>query len=142
MKQTPPCLNCLSRTAHLGFGVALLRRDSAKQEDPKVINRWFDTVRATIQEHSIHEDDNWNFDDTKDPLLSATYVAHTKKKIGTIAVGDLAKFETECCNAVAPPGSQVTLSGKRKDPSKPLYPCNHWLDDVIKLAFQKGIFKA
>jgi hypothetical protein len=79
--------------------------------------------------------------DTKDPLLSASYVAHTKKKIGTIAIGNLDRFETECCNAVAPPGSQVTLSGKRKDPSKPLYRCNDWLDDVISLAFQKGIFK-
>lgn len=47
--------------------------------------------------------------DTKDPLLSASYVAHTKKKIGTTAAKDLNRFETECCNAVAPPGSQVTL---------------------------------
>ncbi|KOC14720.1 hypothetical protein AFLA70_740g000270 [Aspergillus flavus AF70] len=77
--------------------------------------------------------------DTKDPLLSATYVAHTKKKIGTIKSGNLTRFETECCNVIAPPGPQVTLGGKRKDPSKPLYRCNHWLDDVIKLAFQKGI---
>ncbi|GLA48275.1 hypothetical protein AnigIFM63604_003420 [Aspergillus niger] len=78
---------------------------------------------------------------SKDPQLSTTYVPHTKKKIGTIAKGDLEKFETECCNAVAPPGSQVTLRGKPKDPSKPLYRCNHWLDDVTKLALQKGILK-
>lgn len=79
--------------------------------------------------------------DTKDPLLSASYVAHTKKKIGTTAAKDLNRFETECCNAVAPRGFQVTLSGKRKDLSKPLYRCNNWLDDVISLAFQKGIFE-
>ncbi|EAU29721.1 conserved hypothetical protein [Aspergillus terreus NIH2624] len=36
----------------------------AKQEDPKVIGPWFETVRATIQEHGIHEDDIWNFDET------------------------------------------------------------------------------
>ncbi|KAL5693038.1 hypothetical protein EMGR_005403 [Emarellia grisea] len=60
--------------------------------------------------------------DTKDPLLSASYVAHTKKKIGTTAAKDL-------------------NSGKRKDLSKPLYRCNNWLDDVISLAFQKGIFE-
>jgi len=84
---------------------------------------------------------NYQKRDSKDPLLSATYVAHTKKKIGTIAIGNLARFEPECCNAIAPPGPQVTLNGKRKDPSKPLYRCNHWLDDVISLAFQKGIFK-
>ncbi|KAE8380424.1 hypothetical protein BDV26DRAFT_290351 [Aspergillus bertholletiae] len=54
--------------------------------------------------------------DTKDPLLSATYVAQTKKKIGTIKSGNLTRFETECCNLIAPPGPQVTLGGKRKDP--------------------------
>lgn len=79
--------------------------------------------------------------DTKDPLLSASYVAHTKKKIRTTTIGNLARFEPECCNIIAPPGPQVTLNGKRKDPSKPLYRCNHWLDDAIRLAFQKGIFK-
>jgi hypothetical protein len=36
----------------------------AKQEDPKVIKPWFETVRATIQEHGIHEDNIWNFDET------------------------------------------------------------------------------
>ncbi|ODM22204.1 hypothetical protein SI65_03050 [Aspergillus cristatus] len=36
----------------------------AKQEDPKVLNQWFETVHAAIQEHGIHEDDIWNFDET------------------------------------------------------------------------------
>ena len=36
----------------------------AKQEDPKVIKQWFATVREVIQEHGIHEDDIWNFDET------------------------------------------------------------------------------
>ncbi|KAG2000713.1 hypothetical protein GB937_010911, partial [Aspergillus fischeri] len=36
----------------------------AKQEDPKVIKQWFETVREAIQEHSIHKDDIWNFDET------------------------------------------------------------------------------
>lgn len=49
---------------------------------------------------------------TKDPLLSATYVANTKKKIETIAIRDLARFELECCNIIAPPGPQVMLSCK------------------------------
>lgn len=78
----------------------------------------------------------------KDPELSVEYVPNTKKKIGAIAIEDLEKFERECCMAVAPPGPQVKLNGKPKDPSKPLYRCNHWLDDVIRLAFQKDIFKA
>ena len=36
----------------------------AKQEDPNVIMPWFQTVQAAIQEHGIHEDDIWNFDET------------------------------------------------------------------------------
>ena len=36
----------------------------AKQEDPKVIKQWFEVVQGTIQEHGIHEDDIWNFDET------------------------------------------------------------------------------
>lgn len=36
----------------------------AKQEDPRVIKLWFKTVQATIQKHSIHKDDIWNFDET------------------------------------------------------------------------------
>ncbi|KAJ6103443.1 hypothetical protein N7486_005870 [Penicillium sp. IBT 16267x] len=36
----------------------------AKQEDPKVIKQWFTTVREVIQEHGIHKDDIWNFDET------------------------------------------------------------------------------
>jgi hypothetical protein len=36
----------------------------AKQEDPKVIKPWFETVCEAIQEHGIHEDDIWNFDET------------------------------------------------------------------------------
>ena len=34
----------------------------AKQEDPKIIIPWFQTVQAAIQEHGIHEDNIWNFD--------------------------------------------------------------------------------
>ena len=36
----------------------------AKQEDPRVIISWFQAVHAAIQEHGIHEDDIWNFDET------------------------------------------------------------------------------
>lgn len=38
--------------------------ERAKQENPKVIKPWFETVREAIQEHGIHEDDIWNFDET------------------------------------------------------------------------------
>ncbi|RJE26016.1 hypothetical protein PHISCL_01618 [Aspergillus sclerotialis] len=36
----------------------------AKQEDPKVLKQWFETVREAIKEHGIYEDDIWNFDET------------------------------------------------------------------------------
>ena len=36
----------------------------AKQEDPRIIKLWFETIRKVIQEHGIHEDDIWNFDET------------------------------------------------------------------------------
>ncbi|KAL3493504.1 hypothetical protein BJX62DRAFT_235332 [Aspergillus germanicus] len=79
--------------------------------------------------------------DSEGPVLGVTYVPGSKEKVATIAAGDLGRFETECCEAVAPPASQVFLNGRRKDSSKPLYRCNHWVDDVVKLALKKGIFK-
>ncbi|KAL3440955.1 hypothetical protein BJX65DRAFT_314286 [Aspergillus insuetus] len=79
--------------------------------------------------------------DCEDPVLDATYVPDSKEKVAAIAVGDLERFEAECCEAVAPPSSQVFLNGRRKDPSKPLYRCNHWVDDVVKLTFEKRLFK-
>lgn len=36
----------------------------AKQKDPMIIQSWLDTVYGAIQEHGIHEDDVWNFDET------------------------------------------------------------------------------
>ncbi|KAJ5241722.1 uncharacterized protein N7469_000049 [Penicillium citrinum] len=36
----------------------------AKCEDPKSIQKWFDTVQRTIIEHGITNDDIWNFDET------------------------------------------------------------------------------
>ncbi|KAB8227952.1 uncharacterized protein BDW43DRAFT_233453 [Aspergillus alliaceus] len=79
--------------------------------------------------------------DSRDPIESASFVPGTKIKIRTIAKGDLARFETECCKAVPPPPAQMTLGGKRLDPSKPLYRCGEWIQDVKKLTFEKGIFK-
>ncbi|CBF78361.1 uncharacterized protein ANIA_11091 [Aspergillus nidulans FGSC A4] len=36
----------------------------AKQENPKVIQAWFNTVRATIEQYGILPDDIYNFDET------------------------------------------------------------------------------
>lgn len=61
--------------------------------------------------------------------------------MGTIAKGDLASFEAECCEAVPAPRAQLTFSGKQLYPGTLLYRCGDWLRDVQKLAFEKGIFK-
>lgn len=76
-----------------------------------------------------------------DPEYSLCYVPGTKKMIGTIAMADLATFETECCKAVEPPKIQLTLRGAQLYPGTPLYRCGDWLRDVQKLAFEKGIFE-
>jgi hypothetical protein len=36
----------------------------AKQEDLKIIKQWFKLMYATIQEHGIHKDNIWNFNET------------------------------------------------------------------------------
>jgi hypothetical protein len=36
----------------------------AKTEDPKVLREWFESVKATIQQHGILPDDIYNFDET------------------------------------------------------------------------------
>jgi hypothetical protein len=36
----------------------------AKQEDPKVIQEWFNTIQATVQQYGILPEDIYNFDET------------------------------------------------------------------------------
>lgn len=76
-----------------------------------------------------------------DPKLSASYVPGTKKIIGSIVHTDLSRFETEYCRAVEAPRAQLTLGGKQLYPGTPLYRYGDWLQDVQKLAFEKGILK-
>ncbi|KAJ6068815.1 hypothetical protein N7499_010702 [Penicillium canescens] len=78
---------------------------------------------------------------TCNPKGLPEYVPDSQKKIAMINEGDLERFRVECCLAVPPPRPQVTLGGKRLYPDTPLYRCRHWLKDVEKLAFEKGIFK-
>ncbi|KAL3455590.1 hypothetical protein BJX64DRAFT_272106 [Aspergillus heterothallicus] len=77
-----------------------------------------------------------------DPDHEAEHVPGTKKKVGVVDVGDLKRFEDECCRAVPPPPPQVTLAGKRLYPGAPLYRCGEWRRDVVALAIEKGIFRA
>ncbi|EPS28163.1 hypothetical protein PDE_03109 [Penicillium oxalicum 114-2] len=75
------------------------------------------------------------------PEFSASHVPGTKRKIGTIAKEDIARFETECCQADPAPHTRLTLGGKQLYPGTQLYRCGDWLRDVQKLAFEKGIIK-
>lgn len=79
--------------------------------------------------------------ETVDPERLPEHIPGSKKQIATIAREDLARFESECCLAVPPPKSQVTLGGKRLYPGEPLYRCGDWLEDVERVAVEKGIFR-
>lgn len=78
---------------------------------------------------------------TVDPEFLPEHIPGSKKQTATIAREDLVRFENECCLAVPAPRAQVTLSGKRLYPGMPLYRCGDWLQDVERVAFEKGIFK-
>ncbi|KAL2837000.1 hypothetical protein BJY01DRAFT_221404 [Aspergillus pseudoustus] len=94
-------------------------------------------VTGTILQGMVYESKG-----SLDPDHEATHVPGTKKRIGTVAIGDLTRFEEECCRAVPPPRPQVTLGGKRLYSGTPLYRCGDWMRDVLVLAFEKGIFRA
>jgi DDE superfamily endonuclease/Tc5 transposase DNA-binding domain/helix-turn-helix, Psq domain len=52
---------------HRELATRLTRRfhyQRAQCEDPRIINEWFDRIRATIEEYGIEEDDVWNFDES------------------------------------------------------------------------------
>lgn len=78
--------------------------------------------------------------DTLDPAHLPEHIPGTKKQIATITEANLTRFENECCLSVPPPQAQVSLSGTRLFPEIPLYRCTEWLDDVEKVAVEKGIF--
>lgn len=67
----------------------------AKQEDPKVIKQWFETVCEVIQEHGIYKDNIQNFDKTGFVIELST----TLKIITSVnAVRDLAELSRETTN--------------------------------------------
>lgn len=78
--------------------------------------------------------------ETPDPEHLPEHIHGTKKQIATITDVNIARFQEECCLRIPPPRAQVTLSGERLFPETPLYRCREWLDDVEKVAVEKGIF--
>jgi hypothetical protein len=55
----------------------------------------------------------------KRPDISVIYVDNSMVRIGSLETTDLARFEL-ACEAVPVPGAQLTLSGTRRDASKPI----------------------
>jgi hypothetical protein len=62
-------------------------RDSqrAKNEDPKIINEWFQRVQKTRQEYGITDDDTYNFDETGFAMGMA--ISGSSKVVTTASVG-------------------------------------------------------
>lgn len=75
------------------------------------------------------------------PECSKIYIPRLTRKIGTIAQADLPRFVAECCEEVKPPPAQLSPDKKRLGLSHAFYRCGQWLEDVVDLAFAKGIFK-
>lgn len=77
---------------------------------------------------------------TENPELDPTFVPDSKVRIGSIEAADLPRFES-VCEAVSPPGAQVYLNGKRKDPQKPLRRCGEWVGEVRERVVAEGILR-
>lgn len=75
------------------------------------------------------------------PECSKIYIPRLTRKIGIIAQADLPRFVAECCEEVRPPPAQLSPDKKRLGLSHAFYRCGQWLEDVVDLAFAKGIFK-
>ncbi|KAK9847662.1 hypothetical protein MYU51_018409 [Penicillium brevicompactum] len=72
---------------------------------------------------------------------SKIYIPRLTRKIGIIAQADLPRFVAECCEEVRPPPAQLSPDKKRLGLNHAFYRCGQWLEDVVDLAFAKGIFK-
>jgi hypothetical protein len=105
------------------------------ETDPAADSGWLHHVTGTILNGM-----DYTPRPTRNPKELPEFVPKSQKQIAMINEEDLDRFRQECCLAVPPPRPQVTLGGKRLYPHTPLYRCGHWLKDVVKLAFEKGIF--
>ncbi|XP_077660230.1 uncharacterized protein AFUA_2G03570 [Aspergillus fumigatus Af293] len=116
----------------------------AKQEDPKVIRQWFETVRKAIQEHGIHEDDIWNFDETGFAMglciTSKVITAVERSERPRTVIQGNREWVTiiECISSKGtsiPP--VVILKGKEHQAA-----CkNGWITDEIDLHWLKVVFE-
>jgi hypothetical protein len=74
------------------------------------------------------------------PDQSATYVKGSKRLIGHVGSDQLGQFET-VCRSVPVPGAQMTLSGKSKNPSRPLRRCGEWVNEVKSKLIAEALVK-
>ncbi|KAM0544116.1 hypothetical protein ACHAPJ_011998 [Fusarium lateritium] len=80
----------------------------------------------------------FNIKPAKRPNLSESFVPGTQRQIGRIQQADVARFEAVCQNN-PPPGAQLRLNGRPKDPSKPIRRCGEWVNEVVDRALYEGI---
>jgi hypothetical protein len=131
----------------------------AKQEDPKVIKQWFETIREAVQEHGIHEDDIWNFDETGFAMglctTSKVITAVERSERPRTVIQGNREWVTiiECMSSKGisiPP--VVILKGKEhqapwyQEPNLPpdwrlTNSANGWTTDEIGLAWLKHVFE-
>ncbi|KAF2136501.1 uncharacterized protein K452DRAFT_237404 [Aplosporella prunicola CBS 121167] len=76
--------------------------------------------------------------DASRPDDSATYIPGTQTLVGRMHEADLARFEA-AARAVPPPGAQVKLNGRPKDPTKPVRRCGEWVEELKEKAIAEGI---
>ncbi|KAK0369697.1 hypothetical protein CABS03_01686 [Colletotrichum abscissum] len=74
----------------------------------------------------------------KRPDLSESFVPGTQRQLGRIQKADVVSFEA-LCRSVPPPGAQLKLNGRPKDPSKPIRRCGEWVHEVADKALSQGI---
>ena len=77
---------------------------------------------------------------TENYVLSPEYIAGAERLIGRVNEVDMPLLE-QICESIPPPGAQVSLNGRRLDPSKPLRRCGEWIQEVLAEALAHGVIK-
>jgi len=69
---------------------------------------------------------------------SVSFIVDSNVLIGQVKDSDMPLFQA-VCEAVPPPGAQLTKRGGRIDSSKPLRRCGEWVEDVVEKLLTDGV---
>ena len=81
---------------------------------------------------------SYEFKEAAAPKHDEAYVPGSRRLVGWMAETDIARVD-EVCRSVPPPGPQVKLNGKPKDPSKPVRRCGEWVENAKEKLLAEGI---